>query len=169
MVEEILASFTEFPDKLREVRLNELKSAFPNNKYVFTYFDYERKELQDLLKELHKKENLLQEKELKQWEAPGENIVLEELKKVGSELNKLRKDFAGLEIRRLSKELDCWHSNARTRMEDDLFKSSLIEFYNRSDPNNANNIICMLTNQSYLKKHVRGSHILKKCTDGDLM
>jgi hypothetical protein len=106
----------------------------------------------------------------------GDNLVLGEMQKVSNKVDeaiaeqkKLRKDLAEMEIRRLRKELDCWHSNARTRIENELFKSSLVQYYGRSDPSNNNNIICMLTNQSFVKKHVRGSHILKKCTDGDLM
>ena len=59
VIKAILASFTEFPDKPREERLNELKTAFPNNKYVFTYFDYERQDLREILKEQTKKENLI--------------------------------------------------------------------------------------------------------------
>lgn len=92
----------------------------------------------------------------------GDTLILEEVKK-------LRRDLAESEVRRLRKELDCWHSNARTRVENEIFKSSLIQYYNRADPTNPNNIICMLTNQSYPRKYVRASHILKRCTDGDLM
>lgn len=84
-------------------------------------------------------------------------------------LEGLRNDLAELEIRRLRKELDCWHSTTRTKVESDEFKDSLIKFYCREDPNNQYNIMCMLTNESYPRKYVRASHIVKRCTEGELM
>lgn len=48
-----------------------------------------------------------------------------------------------------------------------MFKDSLVNYYQRADTNF--NLRCMITNQSYARKYVRASHLLKRCTDGDLM
>ena len=70
------------------------------------------------------------------------------------------------ELRNLRKELDCWHSNARTLVESTSFKDTLIEFYHCAV---GDRVKCMATGRDYPRKEVRASHIIKRSTNGDTM
>jgi len=71
------------------------------------------------------------------------------------------------EIRKLRKELDCWHSNARTRVESTTFKDALIEFYHCAADDGR--VKCMATGRDYPRHEVRASHIMKRSTNGDTL
>lgn len=75
VIEAILASPTKYPDKTREERLEKLKERFPDSDSLFTYFDFEKKEVQELLKELKRKENLFQEERNKQLGSSAGNHI----------------------------------------------------------------------------------------------
>ena len=64
VIEAILACPRKYPDKNADEQLEELKKEFPES-LLFTYFDFSRERLQNLLEELQKKEALLLEKEVK--------------------------------------------------------------------------------------------------------
>lgn len=78
----------------------------------------------------------------------------------------LQDSLARSEVRNLRKELDCWHSNARTRIESNIFKDVLIEFYECAV---GDKVKCMATGRAYPRNEVRASHIIKRSTNGDTM
>lgn len=59
-----------------------------------------------------------------------------------------------------------WSESKRTKGEQKEFRTDLINFYQREDPQNPNNLICMVLNQSLPKAAVIASHIWKSCTRG---
>ncbi len=60
-----MASHNEFPSKSAEERFADLKDTH-QKKPLLTFLDFSKQELKELLKELQREKNLLQEKELKQ-------------------------------------------------------------------------------------------------------
>lgn len=76
VIEAILACPRKYPDKTADERLDELKKDFPGNNSLFTYFDFSKERLQNLLEELQREKNLLQEKELKQIGSTTGNYYL---------------------------------------------------------------------------------------------
>lgn len=92
---------------------------------------------------------------------PDVSVVLQEIRA-------LRADFARSETRRLRKELDCWHSNARTVFESSLFKENLAHYY-QCTRSTDDHLKCMVTGAFYPRNEVRASHIVKQSTDGMTM
>jgi len=73
--EALLACNQKYPNLTKEQRIAKLTKRFPGNDAVFTYFDMPREDLQKLLSELLKKENLIREKELKlMGSTAGDNL-----------------------------------------------------------------------------------------------
>jgi hypothetical protein len=58
-------------------------------------------------------------------------------------------------------KLDVWSESKRTKIEQQAFKTELINYYQRQDPNNPNNLLCMLLNKSLPKNEVIAFHIYK--------
>jgi hypothetical protein len=83
-------------------------------------------------------------------------------------IQSLTDSLAKAEIRQLRERLDCWHSNARTVLENNLFKEALVQFYNCTRTTDTH-LKCMLTNTFYPSFEVRASHIIKRSTQGDTM
>ncbi len=81
-------------------------------------------------------------------------------------MKELREDLRQNNLRRLRNDLDCWHSNARTRVESLSFKFASIEYYSRAKGDT--NILCMLTNMSFPARFVRASLIFKRSFEDEL-
>ena len=92
--------------------------------------------------------------------------VLQEVRALNDRLVALQTGLMENEVRNLRKELDCWHSNARTRFESSSFKDALIDFYECAFEDK---VTCMATGCAYPRNEVRASHIVKRSTNGDTM
>lgn len=94
--------------------------------------------------------------------------VLNEVRAQSKKVDDLREALANAEIRRLRQLLDCWHSNARTVIESNVFKEGLATYYGCTRATDTH-FKCMLTNAFYPRHEVRASHIIKRSTEGDTM
>ena len=88
------------------------------------------------------------------------------LAQVLQEVRALQEGLARIEIRNLRKELDCWHSNARTVFESSSFKDALIAYYHCAVDIR---VKCMTTGRDYPRNEVRASHIIKRSTHRDTL
>ncbi len=70
-------------------------------------------------------------------------------------------------IQKHREELDCWRSSSRTRVESKTFKAGLVDYYRCDGP--GGQLKCLLTGEFYDQQHVRASHLIKHCTDGNTM
>ena len=93
-------------------------------------------------------------------------LLLQEIRNVTVAFGALRDQLERSEVRLLCKDLDCWHSNARTHVENKSFKDALIEFYESAV---GDQVKCMATGRAYAPHEVRASHIIKRSTNGDTM
>jgi len=78
--------------------------------------------------------------------------------------NQIRNDVRQVKKKQQEAELeklDVWSESKRSEFEQPAFKNDLINYYQRQDPNNANNLLCMGLNQSLPKSDVIASHIYK--------
>lgn len=69
-------------------------------------------------------------------------------------------------VRRIQKEdklreLDCWSFSKRTEVERETFKTALVTYYDRRNPNQHNQLLCMVLNHPFQYTKVRASHIYK--------
>ena len=95
--------------------------------------------------------------------------VLQKNEEVLQEVQALKTAMTNAEIRSLRQALDCWHSNARTVIEGNVFKNALADFYGCRISTDNKLLKCMLTGNIYPRHEVRASHIIKRSTDGDTM
>jgi hypothetical protein len=93
--------------------------------------------------------------------------VLGEIRDLRDQLTALQDAMERSEIRKLRKKLDCWRSNARTRVESSTFKDALIDFYHCAADDGR--VKCMATGRDYSRHEVRASHIMKRSTNGDTL
>jgi hypothetical protein len=96
-----------------------------------------------------------------------EENLMEILESMNKKVDDLAQELVNQETRRLQKELDCWHSNARTLYESETFKNKLVDYYQRRGRNNSIN--CMVMNTFYPANEETSSYIVKKSTQGDTM
>lgn len=89
--------------------------------------------------------------------------------KTSKQVEELRTDMRNEAIRALRRELDCWHTNARTVIESDEFKDDVIALYQCGSPSLPNLVKCTVINQYFPRNEVRASHIVKRETQGDTM
>jgi len=94
--------------------------------------------------------------------------LLHEVKAQSEEIRGLKEGLANAEIRRLRELLDCWHSNARTVIESNVFKEGLAAHYGCTRTSDTH-LKCMVTGAFYPREEVRASHIIKRSTRGDTM
>jgi len=84
--------------------------------------------------------------------------------------NRLEKkiDLIGKEsIIHKRKRLDAWTPSKKSKTEQKEFKEALIDYYQRADPNQPNNLFCMILNRSIQRDQVIASHIWKFATHGE--
>jgi len=88
------------------------------------------------------------------------------MKIVSSKMESLLKFVAKRELEHYRGEMNVWTPSKKSRSENPDFRKELITFYQREDPNNHNNLICMVTNKSLPKEQVIASHIWKAASNG---
>ncbi len=62
--------------------------------------------------------------------------------------------------------MDVWSESKRSQHEQESFKTSLIQFYQRQDPSDDKRLRCMILNDFFPRQLVIASHIWKYCTRG---